>query len=120
VALVVTLLQLVGALHFALVPHGYSAALGGLVHVHAAPRASEPRPAEAAQVHSPGLRTDSFSCLTDRCPVADAPHGSAPPSELLAAGNVAFGEARLLAEPAERSPQTRRVLGCAPKTSPPA
>jgi hypothetical protein len=119
IALVVTLLNLVGALHFALVPHGYSAVLGGIVHLHpASPRAHGQTPRRAAAM--PALSADSLSCVSDRCPAADAPHGSVAQVELLAAGLVAFGDVRLLAEPGARSPAARRVFLSAPKTSPPA
>ena len=118
VALVVTLLHLVGALHFALVPHGYSAALGGVVHLHRASQQAPGQPQRRAPV-TRTLSADSLSCASDRCPAADAPHGSLAQLELLAAGLVAFGDVRLLAERDAHSPTSRRMFLSAPKTSPP-
>jgi hypothetical protein len=118
VALLVTLLHLVSALHFALVPHGYSLALGGVVHLH---RASQRTPEQMPQAgaRASALSADSRSCTPDRCPAADAPHGSVPRVELLAAGLVAFGDVRLLTDRGAHAHPSRRVFLSAPKTSPP-
>jgi hypothetical protein len=127
--LLVIALQLLGALHFALVRHGYSAALGGVVHVHASSRAEQasqtkaalPRTtALAALPRTTALAADTPSCGADRCPDANAPHGSAPRIELLVAGVITFGEARLLCKRAACSSESQRVFLSAPKTSPPA
>jgi hypothetical protein len=118
IALLVTLLNLVGALHFALIPHGYSAVLGGVVHLHPASQQA-PRQILRRAAATPALSADSVSCVGDRCPAADAPHGSVAQVELLMTGSVAFGDVRLLAEPSARSPGSRRVFLSAPKTSPP-
>ena len=119
VALLVTLLQVVGALHFALVPHAYSASLGGVVHVHAAaPRAQTPN-TRAHRSAAPALSTDTLSCIADRCPVADAPHSAAPDLELQATGYVAFGDVRLLSERGTHATLSLRLFLNAPKTSPP-
>jgi len=118
--LAVIVLQLVSALHFALVRHGYSAALGGVVHVHASARAERRSPTKAATPRTTTLTADAPSCGTELCPVGNAPHGSAPRIELLAAGVIAFGEARLLSERAAHARETQRVFLSAPKTSPPA
>lgn len=117
--LAVIVLQVVGALHFTLVRHGYSSALGGVVHVHASARA-EQRP----RVKSPAPKTvalvaDSSGCTSELCPEGNAPHGFAPLLEPLATGWVAFGEARLLSERAASTRHSRRVFLSAPKTSPP-
>jgi len=117
--LAVILLQVVSALHFTLVRHGYSAALGGVVHVHASARADQRPRAKVAAPHTTALSADSPSCAAELCPVGNAPHGSAPRIELLAAGAIAFGEVRLLSERAASSSQSRRVFPSAPKTSPP-
>jgi hypothetical protein len=117
--LAVIVLQVIGALHFTLVRHGYSAALGGVVHVHASSRA-EPRPlTKSATPQTTALSPESPSCGADLCPDANAPHGWAPRIELLATGVVAFGEARLLCKRAARSSESQRVFLSAPKTSPP-
>lgn len=120
VAWFVTLLQVVGALHFALVPHGYSAALGGVVHLHAAPRAQAPAVESGLAEPGPAVHADSASCLADRCPVADAPQSSPPRFALLAAGNVSFGEVRLLGERSTRVSDSLCLFLSAPKTSPPS
>src|SRR5450432_2944920 len=70
VALLITLLQVLGALHFALVPHSFSAALGGVVHVHGesallgAPRAFARESANLALVAA------DAACIADLCPFA--------------------------------------------------
>ena len=115
----VIVLQVVSALHFTLVRHGYSAALGSVVHVHASARAEQkPRP-RVAVTQTTALTADAPSCAAERCPVGNAPPGSAPRIELLAAGLIAFGEARLLSERAACASDSLRVLVSAPKTSPP-
>jgi len=116
IASLVTLLQLVSALHFTLVPHTFSAALGGVVHVHAARTAVQPKRVARA----PAIAASATSCAVDVCPYADAPSSSAPCDPPAAAGAVAFGEARLLAKAEARAASSRRVFLSAPKTSPPA
>ena len=118
VALLVTLLQVVGALHFTLVPHGYSASFGGVVHVHAAPRAQAPRP-RAQYSKAPALSADTLSCIADRCLVADVPHSAAPDLDPQATGQVVFGDVRLLSERRAHSAPSLRLFLSAPKTSPP-
>jgi hypothetical protein len=117
-ALVVIVLQVLGALHFTLVRHGYSAALGGVVHVHSSARAERPR----AKISTPATSASSAdvpSCGAELCPVGNAPQAWAPRIELLATGLIAFGEARLLCKRAAHSNQSQRVFLSAPKTSPP-
>lgn len=121
VALLIAGLQLVGALHFSLVSHGYSAALGGVVHVHSAavskPEArSTPRPSNS----SPRMLAGAPSGNADLCAVANAPQSVAPGFEAPDAGPVVFGLARLLNELRVAPLATRRALLGAPKTSPPA
>jgi hypothetical protein len=118
--LAVIVLQVVAALHFTLVRHGYSAALGGVVHVHASARAEQRRQANvAAPLTSTAVSSDAPSCAAELCPDANAPRGSAPHFELLAAGVVAFGETYLLSERGSSSSESPRVFLSAPKTSPP-
>jgi len=118
--LAVIVLQVVGALHFTLVRHGYSAALGGVVHVHASPRAEQRLQAKDVTPRTPtAAPSDAPSCAADLCPDANAPRSSAPRFELLAAGLIAFGEAYLLSERAASSSNALRVFLSAPKTSPP-
>jgi hypothetical protein len=120
-AWVVTLLQLVGALHFSLIRHSYSAALGGVVHLHAASSAkSEMRVAPRAHPPLvPSATSGTPTCRADLCGAANIPHSVAPQFEAPDAGAVAFGEVRLLTGSREGSPAPRRVLRGAPKTSPP-
>ena len=117
--LVVIVLQVLGALHFTLVRHGYSAALGGVVHVHAFARAEAKPPANVTSPRTTALVADSPACGTELCPDGNAPPGFAPRFQLLAGGSVAFGDARLLSERAARSSEALRVFLSAPKTSPP-
>ncbi|MEI9949790.1 MAG: hypothetical protein WDO74_12620 [Pseudomonadota bacterium] len=117
--LAVMVLQVLGALHFTLVRHGYSAALGGVVHVHAFARVEARPEARRATPRTTALTADAPSCAAELCPVGDAPHGSAPQIELLAAGVIAFGEVRQLTERTACSSESLRVFLSAPKTSPP-
>ena len=119
VAWFVTFLQVLGTLHFALVPHGYSAALGGVVHLHSAPRVSV---ANAVRTPQPGpaVDADSASCLADRCLVADVPQHSPPRFALSLSGVVSFGQVRLLGGDTACVSEARRLFLSAPKTSPPA
>ena len=120
--LAVIVLQVVGALHFTLVRHGYSAALGGVVHVHASARAEQKLQPKlvAPQAPTTAARSDAPSCAAELCPDANAPRASAPRFQLLLAGVIAFGDARLLSERAASSSESLPVLLSAPKTSPPA
>ncbi|MEO6602538.1 MAG: hypothetical protein ABIQ16_21830 [Polyangiaceae bacterium] len=120
VALVVTLMQLVGALHFSLVRHSYSAELGGVVHVHASlarPTAKPPRSVPGPR--APSATSSTPSCNADVCAAANAPQSTAPHFEPLDAGAVAFGDPALLSERLAPFAVLRRVLLGAPKTSPP-
>ncbi len=117
--LAVIVLQVVAALHFTLVRHGYSAALGGVVHVHALSRGTPTPQAKDAAPRTTTLTADAPSCGAELCPVGNAPHGGAARLEPLATGVIAFGEARLLTERAKRSSASLRVFSSAPKTSPP-
>ena len=124
VAWLVTLLQVVGALHFALVPHTFSAALGGVVHVHGRSNAEARSSLAGRGASQPGsgsasLVVGALSCTADLCPAADVPPCSLFAGAPLATGWVSFGEARLLGERAARSPESQRVFFSAPKTSPP-
>ena len=117
--LLVIVLQVLSALHFTLVRHGYSAALGGVVHVHASTRAAQKSAPKLASPRTAALVADTPACSAELCPDGNAPQGAAPHFELLAAGSVGFGAARLLSERAACSNESRRVFLSAPKTSPP-
>ncbi|HEY0463264.1 MAG TPA: hypothetical protein VGC79_03600 [Polyangiaceae bacterium] len=117
--LLVMALQVLGALHFTLVRHGYSAALGGVVHVHASARAEQRPRVKLAAARTTALSADTPSCGAELCPDGNAPASSAPRIELLAAGLIAFGDVRLLGERAAHSSDSLRLFLSAPKTSPP-
>ena len=117
--MLVIALQVIGALHFTLVRHGYSAALGGVVHVHALSRAELKPPALVSESHTATLTSDVPACSAEECPVGNAQHGWAPRVVPSPSGIIAFGEARLLCKRAARSSDTGRVFRSAPKTSPP-
>ena len=73
VALCVVLLQLLGSLHFALIPHGLGAGLGGLVHLRSKP-AGAPERALASDATRPAperlaLVSLSASCEPEACPI---------------------------------------------------
>lgn len=121
VALCVVLLQLVTALHFSLIPHGFNAGLSGFVHVHAVPAAfAHELGPERRAASRPAVTVGSVSCTKDSCPL-----GFAGPSSVLLGSSQATGLVGL-ALAALRAPESRyfkersRVLLAAPKTSPPA
>lgn len=117
--LVLALLQLGSALHFMLVPHTFSAALGGVVHVHTGSAArAEPR-AHAHGAQAPAWVADAPACAAEACPFASAPQGSLARAAAPVSGAVAFGAPSLLSAAEARSPHARRVFLSAPKTSPP-
>ncbi|HEY5374887.1 MAG TPA: hypothetical protein VIK01_14490 [Polyangiaceae bacterium] len=121
VACCLVLLQLVTALHFALVPHGFSAGLNGFVHVHAAFAEQRSGAGHAEHVASqrPSLVSDAASCAPESCPI-----GFAGPHSLLLASAQAAGLLEL-AVTAQALPPARFAVPCgrallnAPKTSPP-
>jgi hypothetical protein len=123
VACCLVLLQLVTALHFALVPHGFSAGLQGFVHVHAAlseQRASTSHAERAPSSNRPALVSDAASCASESCPI-----GFAGPHSLLLAAAQGLGLLELasiapaLAPSRFAVPRSRALLN-APKTSPPS
>lgn len=121
IACCLVLLQLVTALHFALVPHGFSAGLNGFVHVHAAFGEQRASTSHAERVASdrPSLVSDAASCTSESCPIGfGGPHSvllaAAPASALLELAVTAQA-----APPARFGIQRGRALLNAPKTSPP-
>jgi uncharacterized membrane protein HdeD (DUF308 family) len=122
IACCLVLLQLVTALHFALVPHGFSAGLNGFVHVHAAfgeQRASESH-AERVASGRPALVSGAASCASESCPIGL----SGPHSALLAAAQTSgLLELAVVAQalsPSRGAVPRGRALLNAPKTSPPS
>jgi hypothetical protein len=112
-------LQLASALHFTLVEHSFSAALGGVVHVHGGVRHAPASRVSTQHARAPELTSASPSCLVDICPYADASHGSVPETATRVSGVATFGEPRSPGAAEAESPRVRRVLQSAPKTSPP-
>jgi hypothetical protein len=118
VAFLIALLQLASALHFTLVPHTFSAALGGVVHVHD-DSGARLQPRAMARSARSQLVPGAPACAPELCPFADAPHGSLPSVAATISGAARFGAPSLLGEADARTADTRRVFASAPKTSPP-
>jgi hypothetical protein len=115
-AWLVVLLQVVGTLHFALVPHAFSATLGGIVHSHGATSVEAPQHrSERAPAVSAGMQ----ACSAELCPAADVPPSSLLGGAALPSGWVSYGAACLLNGAVARSPESPRLFLSAPKTSPP-
>jgi hypothetical protein len=120
-ALCLIALQVVTALHFALVPHAFNSTLSGFVHVHAR-AAREAGRAEALALRTasaPAFEHESVSCVGDSCPIGFA----GPHSTLIVASRVSallgFDLLPALAPIRAQAPARNRVLLSAPKTSPP-
>jgi hypothetical protein len=123
VALCVVLLQLLGSLHFALIPHRFGAGLGGFVHLRGG-LVAEPERASAGYAtrsapERPTLVARNASCEPEACPLGF----SGPVSRPVVASELS----QLIWLPA---PDQRRdskdiavsrvqCLLSAPKTSPP-
>ena len=118
VAFLIALLQLASALHFTLVPHTFSAALGGVVHVHE-DSGARLQPRALARHAQSQLDPGAPACAQELCPFADAPHSSLPSVAATVCGTARFGAPGLLGEADARSADTGRVFASAPKTSPP-
>lgn len=117
VALSVLLLQLFTALHFALVPHGFTADLGGFVHVHA--RATQASSSASRPARHVSVVSGSAWCTPDSCPIGFAGPVSALPASASLSGLIALPVV-VAVPPRQRDPIGRaRVLSNAPKTSPP-
>jgi hypothetical protein len=123
VACFLVLLQLVTALHFALVPHGFSAGLNGFVHVHVhaalgqthASALEAPPPASGR----PSLVSGAPSCAPESCPIGFAGAHSALLAAPQASGLVALALATRALPLARFAIPRSRALVNAPKTSPP-
>ncbi|HTA90698.1 MAG TPA: hypothetical protein VK745_14005 [Polyangiaceae bacterium] len=124
-ALCLVALQLVTALHFALVPHSFSAGLNGFVHVHGAraqasqadSRLELTRRASAA----PALVASGASCSSESCPIGFAGQHALLLADSGPVSLLAFGlDRHSLRNPSAKYFAARnRVLLGAPKTSPP-
>jgi hypothetical protein len=124
VASALVVLQLVTALHFALVPHGFGAGLSGFVHVHAA--ASQAAPSRLALERrleerrlAPELVNAGASCISESCPIGFAGQHSALLGGSQASALLADVVASPRALPSHYVTPRNRVLLSAPKTSPP-
>jgi hypothetical protein len=90
VALCLVLLQLVNALHFALVPHGFGAGLGGLVHLHRALAGQGEHALTSGATQQtpdrPTLVAGIAACAPEACPLgfSGPPSVPVPPSQLSA------------------------------------
>ena len=122
VAACLVLLQLVTALHFALIPHGFSAGLNGFVHVHSSVRAARSSAVRELQGSSPraSFVRGSATCAPESCPI-----GFAGAHSILVASSASSallaGTSLVPRAPSARVTLTRsRVLLSAPKTSPPS
>lgn len=121
-ALCLVALQLVTALHFALVPHSFSAGLNGFVHVHGVhAQPSQPDSRSARARRASALVASGASCSSEACPIGFAGHHALLLIDRSPADLLAFG----LERHSERDPSVgfatarNRVLLGAPKTSPP-
>jgi len=122
-ALCLVLLQLVTALHFSLVPHGFGAGSGGLVHLHRA-RSAEPRRTveDAATQRAPvrpTLVAGSAACAPDECSLGFSGHTFRTPSPSRLSSLIWLPKAGQLSARADIVRGRNRALLSAPKTSPP-
>jgi len=122
-ALGLVLLQLLGALHFALVPHGFGAGLSGLVHLHRA-RAAEREhaldsTATRAAPHRPTLVASIAACAPEACPFGFSGPSSRPVPSSELCSLIRLPRAEEHVSSAEVACDRNRTLLIAPKTSPP-
>jgi len=123
VALCLVLLQLVNALHFTLVPHGFGAGLRGLVHLHrtlAGPREHALKSAATQQApNRPTLVSGIATCAPEACPLgfSGPPSTPVPPSQLSAL--IWLPAVSELVSCTRTVLDRSRALLNAPKTSPP-
>ncbi len=114
-ALGLVLLQLVTALHFALIPHALNAGLSGFEHVH---RALESRATERAP-DRPSLVTGVPTCAPDACPLGFSGPISVLFGRAAAAARVAVPVVSVNVPSAQLARCRNQLLLSAPKTSPP-
>ncbi|HEY4105965.1 MAG TPA: hypothetical protein VGM44_18820 [Polyangiaceae bacterium] len=114
-------LQLVTALHFALVPHAFNAGLSGFVHVHVGDaRVAKARSSFAERaLNTPALERASASCSGESCPIGFAGQASTLVSASDVSALLGFDFAPVLEPARVGAPARNRVLLSAPKTSPP-
>lgn len=119
VALGMVWLQLVTALHFALIPHGFNANLGAFEHVHAAPASAA---AARQQLHGgvSSFVSGVASCAPESCPIGFAGPVSALFARAALSGLIALPVLVAVAPRSSALLDRASVLRNAPKTSPPA
>jgi hypothetical protein len=124
VALCLLLLQLVNALHFALIPHGFGAGPSGLVHVHRTLTAANPERTLALSAtqqpqERPKLVARFTSSDSEACPVGFSGPASrlVPPHQLCSL--ISLPAVREQRSQARAVVDRSRALLAAPKTSPP-
>ncbi len=124
VATCLVLLQLVTALHFALIPHGFSAGLNGFVHVHEALSEGGRSAVAARRLQSSpqgaSWVSGSASCAPESCPIGFAGAHSVLFASCAASALLELGTAVQAAPSAGVALARSRVLLSAPKTSPPS
>ena len=124
VAACLVLLQLVTTLHFALVPHGFSAGLNGFVHVHSALHDSRIGAVRDLNASSHSASSSwvrgSATCAPESCPVGFAGAHSLLFAASMCGALLAMVTVVQLAPAARFALSRSRILLSAPKTSPPA
>lgn len=121
VALGLLLLQLLGTLHFSLVPHRFVAGLSNVVHLRRLPdKSARAANATRPEPNRPQAVAGNACCEPETCPLGF----SGPLSRLVAANEISslMGLPESDALPSGERAVARRLLTLlnAPKTSPPA
>jgi len=122
-ALCLVLLQLVSALHFALIPHAFGAGSSGLVHLHRAFGAARAGGPQGRATEPPSDRPTLVSgiapCAPDACPIGFSGPASTLVSACALSSLIWLPEVSELAASTRVVPDRVRALLSAPKTSPP-
>jgi hypothetical protein len=115
VALGLLLLQLVTALHFALIPHGFNAGLSGFEHLHR----EQVRGVTESAPNRASVVTGARACAPDACPVAFCGLVSVLLARSAAVARIALPAPSPRVASAPFAPGRAQLLLAAPKTSPP-
>jgi len=123
VALCVVVLQLVSALHFALVPHGFNAGLSGFVHLHRARFAQAERKLRSTVTelpsNRPALVAGVAGCAPDTCPLGFSGSPSRPVAANQLSSLIWLPAVGAYVSQTGTTADRSRALLSAPKTSPP-
>ena len=126
IALCVVVLQLVSALHFALVPHGFNAGRSGFVHLHRARVAAAERKlggrvtgSAPNRLDRPGLVAGTAACAPEACPLGFSGSPSTPVAESALCSLIWLPNASSELWQPRIFVDRGRALLSAPKTSPP-